>query len=278
MSPNTSPTLPVRVLSTSVDAVGQTVTCISIPDLPEKETGGGKSLKTLADIVDSVLTPENKLALSQSERVPGTTTVATPPSPSCPPSPMVTPQQQAVFICQDGTRVLLRAEETVTAQLHHPNAQLVHPPGTVVLATGGQTMTPCKVVLSDIRTVSGFPGQQLYGATSNTVNVIVPRKVPGTTTVATPPSPSCPPSPMVTPQQQAVFICQDGTRVLLRAEETVTAQLHHPNAQLVHPPGTVVLATGGQTMTPCKVVLSDIRTVSGFPGGSPRHPQCLSAR
>lgn len=177
-SPNTSPTLPVRVLSTSVDAGGQTVTCISIPDLPEKETEGGKSLKTLADIVDSVLTPENKLALSQSERVPGTTPVATPPSPSCPPSPMVTPQQQAVFICQDGTRVLLRAEETVTAQLHHPNAQLVHPPGTVLLATGGQTMTPCKVVLSDIRAFSGFPGQQLYGATSNTVNVIVPRKSP----------------------------------------------------------------------------------------------------
>ncbi|CAN7983879.1 unnamed protein product [Ixodes pacificus] len=177
-SPNTSPTSPVRVLSTSLDAEGQTVTCISIPDLPEKETGGGKSLKTLADIVDSVLTPENKLALSQSERVPGTTTVATPPSPSCPSSPMVTPQQQAVFICQDGTRVLLRAEETVTAQLHHPNAQLVHPPGTVVLATGGQTMTPCKVVLSDICAVSGFSGQQLCGATSSTVNVIVPRKSP----------------------------------------------------------------------------------------------------
>ncbi|CAN7989259.1 unnamed protein product [Ixodes hexagonus] len=180
-----SPTLPVRVVSSSVEPGGQTVTCISIPDIaPEKEPGGRKDLTTLADIVDSVLTPENKLALSQTDRVPGTaastTTVATlqAPIPSCPPSPRVTPQQQAVFITQDGTQILLRAEETITAQLHHPSAQLVHPMGTVVLATGGPVMTPCKVVLSDICKVPGFPGQQLYSTATRAVSVVMPRKSP----------------------------------------------------------------------------------------------------
>lgn len=264
-SPHTSPTSPVRVLSTSVDAGGQTVTCISIPDSPEKETGGGKSLKTLADIVDSVLTPENKLALSQSERVPGTTTVATSPSPSCPSSPMVTPQQQAVFICQDGTRVLLRAEETVTTQLHHPNAQLVHPPGTVVLATGGQTMTPCKVVLSDIRTVSGFPGHQLYGATSGTVNVIMPRKSPARKRLPLlqpkGPVPSqFPPRPLQPAPKQIVkkaASCEQRSRLrtmthlndLIKQGRTAISQCDLRNPTIIQPGSTVpIQAKPGQVV------------------------------
>lgn len=134
------------MVSSTVEA-GQTVACISIPDssTPEVQqtiSRNGNSCKTLSDVIDSVLTPENRLALTQPECAPTTVMTVAP-----------TTAQQAVLIRQDGTQMVLCAAETVATQLQGSGeARIIYPPGTVVIES---ITSPCESNDGDLLRVKG---------------------------------------------------------------------------------------------------------------------------
>ncbi|KAL1435734.1 hypothetical protein MTO96_010519 [Rhipicephalus appendiculatus] len=103
----------VQVVSKATEN-GETVTCISIPDPPaSSKCSPPKQCLTLADVIDSVLSPERRQALSQTE------SMAPPPSPL--PATSSNPQSPVV-IMSDGTQVMLCANNSVTSE-HQTLAQ-----------------------------------------------------------------------------------------------------------------------------------------------------------
>ncbi|KAL3210148.1 hypothetical protein MRX96_037375 [Rhipicephalus microplus] len=90
----------VQVVSKATEN-GETVTCISIPDPPGSSPP--KQCMTLADVIDSVLSPERRQALSQTERsLIGKRLPAT--------------LRPPIVIMSDGTQVMLCTNDSVTSE------------------------------------------------------------------------------------------------------------------------------------------------------------------
>uniref|UniRef100_G3MKK3 Uncharacterized protein n=1 Tax=Amblyomma maculatum TaxID=34609 RepID=G3MKK3_AMBMU len=97
----------VQIVSKATEN-GETVTCISIPDPPQPgESPQPKHCTTLEDVIDSVLSPERRRALCQTESV-----VAVPP----PPSGAAEAQNRVVIMPENG-QVMVCTSNGMTQEL-----------------------------------------------------------------------------------------------------------------------------------------------------------------
>lgn len=136
--PTPSPTRPaVQVVSKAMED-GQTVTCISIPDLPQPEGGSPARCTTLADVINSILSPEHRIALCQTD------SVATLAVSQAEGSVVVGPQVPQVVLCTAGSSTDLRipgqAPALLTTATTSAGSSLVYP--SVVLSS------PFKIVVA----------------------------------------------------------------------------------------------------------------------------------
>ncbi|KAH6927953.1 hypothetical protein HPB50_010039 [Hyalomma asiaticum] len=142
----------VQVVSKSTEN-GQTVTCISIPDPPgPSECPPPKQCLTLADVIDSVLSPERRQALSQTE------SVASPQ-----PLPVASSSSQSpVIIMSEGGQVMLCANNGMTSGL-----QTLAPSS---LLTNAATPTISNIIYPNVM-VNGMPSL-------GTFSIVMPTTVP----------------------------------------------------------------------------------------------------
>lgn len=148
---------PVQVVSKVVED-GQTVTCISIPDLPQPE-GSPVRCTTLADVINSILSPEHRRALCQADSV-ATLAVSQAVS-QADNSILVGPQVPQVVLCT-GTNTDLRFPGQVptlfTTATTSAGSSLVYP--SVVLSS------PFKIVLASPAIAKGQATATASGSSS----------------------------------------------------------------------------------------------------------------
>lgn len=116
----------VQVVSKAMED-GQTVTCISIPDLPQSE-GSPARCTTLADVINSILSPEHRRALCQADSV--ATLAVSQPVPQADGSIVVGPQVSQVVLCTGSNtdmRIPGQAPALVTTATTSAVPSLVYP-------------------------------------------------------------------------------------------------------------------------------------------------------
>lgn len=153
--PTPLPTRPaVHVVSKAMED-GQTVTCISIPDLPQSEGGSPARCTTLADVINSILTPEHRMALCQTDSV-ATLAVSQP----------LGPQVPQVVLCTPGSSTDLRipsqASALLTTATTSAGSSLVYP--SVVLSS------PFKIVVASPAVANSQPQPVAGSSTAQAQN------------------------------------------------------------------------------------------------------------